>query len=1046
MKKALLAALVIVLIVLGTLLVAPAFVDWNSYRQDVAVAIARATGRQVTIAGDLNLSVLPLPRLTVKRIGVASIDGAIEPEMLRIGELHMELALAPLMAGRIAVRSLSLIDPVLTLETTADGRDNWNFVPVERDTLPGRLAAGLSVDSVSVSNGRLVWRAAGAVPRRLDAVDATVSLGRPAGASRIQATAVFKGVPYRLTASVGRFERDRMAAVSGAIDFGGGIGTLAATGRLSADLRSASGTVQLAATDAERLGLLLAGGEAPMLPAWKVAADSTFTFGRDTVSLHDIAVTYGDIRGTGEARLVLDGIPALDAHLVVGTMQIDDVVTELQGRSPRGDQGGTEQTRWSWAGPVSGFMADLDLSVRAARWRGGVIRNIGAAVKLGPEGTVIERMAMTLPGGTDVTLSAAFTGGASGPRWDGDLAVISDNLRGALIWAGMAADELPADRLRSFSLTSRIAATPDAVHLTSIAGRLDATRMNGAATIARRARPSFGVRLHLDQFELDAYLPRWMRTDVSDGAEGGGLIPTAGRFDANLAVSVGTLILGGRSASQAVLDARLFDGNVLLRKLSIADLGGGALTVSGTVDDVDEQPRGDLEVSLDVDDAERFARFMKVRPGTYASRVGGFRLGARATGTISKAAVAGTLDIAGGRIQAEGTVRRRAGTTGFEFAVAADHADADKVLDLFAPDRPPGRSGAIAMTFALSGTADTLKIRDLDATLGDMKIAGRIDVDYRGDRPAAIVALTAGRLDLVRLLPALPDFADDTALASRRGSARWSREAFDLSALRGLDLDLTLHSGTVQRDALRLDGFELRTDLSNGVLTIERLTGRLFEGEIEASGRIDTSVSPPEIMVAIAGRDIAARPAFAALAALDRLDGPISFSLALSAKGQDPYDLVTSVGGTATLSGNLRARRRGDESIPAGAVGDAADMLLKAFAGSTAELSGRLRIESGTVRTGDLLLDAGSMRTMTVGAVDLSGWRIESTTTLRRGRDDANPPDLIAIFRGSLDDPIVELSGPAVDEDDDDAPPPEAAPVLPVEPVAPTPIDLDAGP
>ncbi len=1046
MKKALLAALVIVLIVLGTLLVAPAFVDWNSYRQDVAVAIARATGRQVTIAGDLNLSILPLPRLTVKRIGVASIDGAVEPEMLRIGELHMELALAPLIAGRIAVRSLSLVDPVLTLETTADGRDNWNFVRVERDTLPGRLAAGLSVDSVFVSNGRLVWRAAGAEPRRLDAVDATVSLGRSAGVSRMQASAVFKGVPYHLTASVGRFERDRMAAVSGAIDIGGGVGTLAVTGRLSADLRSASGTVQLTATDAERLRLLLAGGEGPMLPAWKAAADSTFTFGRDAVSLHDIAVTYGDIRGTGEARLVLDEIPALDGHLVVGMMQIDDVVTELQGRPPRGDKGGARQTGWSWAGPVSGFMADLDLSVRAARWRGGVIRNIGASVKLGPDGTVIERMAMTLPGGTDVTLSAAFSGGASGPRWDGDLAVISDNLRGALIWAGTAADELPADRLRSFSLTSRIAVTPDAVHLTNIAGRLDATRMNGAATIARRARPSFGVRLDLDQFELDAYLPRRILTDDSEGREGGRRLPMAGRFDANLAVSVGTLTLGGQSASQAVLDARLFDGNVLLRKLSIADLGSGALTVSGTIDDVDEQPRGDLEVSLDVGDAERFGRFMKLQPGTYASRVGGFRLGARATGTIEKVSVAGTLDIAGGRARAEGTVTRGTGATGFEFVVSAQHTDADTVIALFAPDRPPGESGAIAMTFALSGTADTLKIRDLDATLGDMKVAGRVDVDYRGDRPAAIVALTAGRLDLVRLLPAVPGYADDTALPTRRGSARWSREAFDLSALRGLDLDLTLHSGTVQRDALRLDGFELRSELSNGVLTVERLTGRLFEGEIEASGRIDASVSPPEIVVAIAGRDIAARPALAALVALDRLDGPISFSLAFSARGQDPYDVVSSMRGSATLSGNLRARRRGDESIPAGAVGNAADLLLKAFAGSTAEMSGLLRIENGILRTGDLLLDAGSVRAMTTGAVDLSAWRIDSTTTLRRGQDNAEPPELVAVFRGPLEDPIVELSGPAVDEGDDDAPPPEAAPVVPVEPVAPTPIDLESGP
>ncbi len=1035
LKKALVFVLAIVLVSLGILLVAPFFIDWNSYRRDVAAAIAETTGRKVTIAGDLDLSILPLPHLTVRRVGVASIGGAIDPEMLRIGELRMELAVAPLMTGRIVVRSLSLIDTAVTLETTAGGRHSWDFTPAGPGRTPGGLASGISVDTVSVSNGSLSWRTAGAEPRQLDAIEATLTMAGLAGAIRVQGSAVFKAVPFRLRADVGRLGTDGLAPVSAAIDIAGGAGTLAATGRAKLQEQWAGGTIRLTAPDAERLGAALAGASAPAIPAWNIAAESTFTADRDTVALHDIAVTYGEIRGTGQAELALGDVPALAAEIHVGTMDLDDLLAAADTGRPLDGQHGDSRLAWGSVRPPESFTADLDLSVRAARWRGGVIRDIGTSVRLAPQGIVIERMAAKMPGGTDVTLSAIAKQGEAGPRLDGDLAVISDNLRGALVWAGAAEDELPSDRLRSFSFTSRISATTDAVHLANIAARLDATRMTGAATIARQARPSFGLRLELDRLGLDAYLPRWMHDEDGTGRKARGGFPAAGRFDANLNLSIGNLTLGGKTASRVALDAQLFDGDVLLRKLSIGDLGGAALAVSGRIGDLAGTPGGDLEIVLEASDTERFAGFMEVRPGTIAQRLGRFRLDARASGTPGKAAVKGTLGIAGGEVRAEGTLSRLDGNTGFDFAVAASHPDSDRVLSLLAPGRPRGEIGAMAITFGLAGTADALTIRNLDAALGDMEVAGRIDAELGGGRPKAVAALTAGLLDLEGLLPAAPRPYGDTGTPARRGSARWSRETIDLSALRALDLDLTLRSGTVLHREIRVDGLDLRAGLANGVLTVDRITGSLFGGNIEASGRIDAA--GPGISITVSGHDIAARRTFDAIAAIDRLDGPMSFSLSLSGTGRSPFDLVSSLSGHGVFSGTLQAQRRGNEPIPVGAAGDAIDTLLKAFSDAPAVLSGNLRIENGTARTDNLLLDGGGVQALTLGAAEIPGWRIDSTTALRRNQDDGDLPDLVVRLSGPLDDPAVQLSGPAVGGDPDEAPAPDATPVIPVEPVAP---------
>ena len=49
---------------------------------------------------------------------------------------------------------------------------------------------------------------------------------------------------------------------------------------------------------------------------------------------------------------------------------------------------------------------------------------------------------------------------------------------------------------------------PDAVQITDINLRLDASTATGGLAIALRERPGFGLRLDIDRLNLDAYLPK----------------------------------------------------------------------------------------------------------------------------------------------------------------------------------------------------------------------------------------------------------------------------------------------------------------------------------------------------------------------------------------------------------------------------------------------------------------------------------------------------------------------------------------------------------
>ena len=61
MKKALYVVGGLVVLLIVAALVAPSFVDVNRYKPEITAAVKQATGRDLTIGGDIELTILPSP-------------------------------------------------------------------------------------------------------------------------------------------------------------------------------------------------------------------------------------------------------------------------------------------------------------------------------------------------------------------------------------------------------------------------------------------------------------------------------------------------------------------------------------------------------------------------------------------------------------------------------------------------------------------------------------------------------------------------------------------------------------------------------------------------------------------------------------------------------------------------------------------------------------------------------------------------------------------------------------------------------------------------
>lgn len=118
--------------------------DWNRARPWINQRVGEATGRPFAINGDLVLQWespeaetgwrrwVPWPRLQAQDITLGNSDwGKSGPHLAEIRRLTFSLNPLPLLNHTIRIPTLELDGPVLSLERTADGKNNWTLAAAD---------------------------------------------------------------------------------------------------------------------------------------------------------------------------------------------------------------------------------------------------------------------------------------------------------------------------------------------------------------------------------------------------------------------------------------------------------------------------------------------------------------------------------------------------------------------------------------------------------------------------------------------------------------------------------------------------------------------------------------------------------------------------------------------------------------------------------------------------------------------------------------------------------------------------------------------------
>jgi uncharacterized protein involved in outer membrane biogenesis len=672
------------------------------------------------------------------------------------------------------------------------------------------------------------------------------------------------------------------------------------------------------------------------------------------------------------------------------------------------------------------IQANLSIQIESLVLHGKPLEGVSLSADLANGELTLNQATAQLPGDADVGLFGFLSARDGNPRFEGQVETRAKDLGPVLAWA-MPGVAVPAAVLKDFSFKTPLVVDGNYAQLTGIVAAAGGTKLTGAMTVAMQARPSFGANLELDKIDLDALMPapapaKGNKAMAPSGAKaGGGASATPGAtaapaidlfaplkplttFDANVKLAVGSAVMHGLTARNIALDATLARGELTLRTLKVGNFAGLSAGVTGGLAGLDGIPTAkDLKITASTKDAGPLAKALALDLPVSPEALGAVSVNAAVSGSLLSPSVSANLGAMGGTVGLRGTlpVLALAGQD-LRLGLSARHGDLAGLLRRLGADyRPQGKVGGFDLTAQVTGNPQSIRVDNIAGKVGSVTTAGSLSLALEGAKPKALVNLALGPVDITPFLPAkraagLLDrgWGITRAPAAWAGpggnplmaavaavNSRWSKAPIDLAALNTMDAAVTATSPKVTFEGAVLENADLGAAVEGGVLTVERLTGRLFGGTLTAKA---TATSAGQLSAAgqIAGADLSkAGKALGSAAA-----GKINADFDVTARGRSEAEIVSSLGGKLNFSGrDLDAEAlsgSADAGFGLGGVVLALNQLGGVLGGpkqgkGLADVDAAFTIANGVATSSQLKAVTNVGVASGAGSVDLAAWTVD---------------------------------------------------------------------
>ncbi len=318
--------------------------DFNDYRDLVQQRMKAATGRDLVIAGDVDVSLSLSPRLTARQVSFRNAAWSDLPQMASLNEIEAEVDLLPLLSGEIRIKDVLLRGGQVVVETNKDGIGNWvldlapTTTPAPADS--ATTASGLPrIDRMTIEDVTLLYRDGETGAKQTLAVKQFAAEDAPGTGIKVAIKGAWNERPLELAGTVGAPRQFTEGPLP--LDLKGKLGDIALTLRgqigdptmfsdLSLDITSSGPS--LAA-----LGVIL-GIELPESAAYNLSTRLTGGGGKFTAA--EAVAKVGGSDAAGNLAIDTSGeVTDLTATLASQRLDFHDIGLDEGGSGPANSDG-----------------------------------------------------------------------------------------------------------------------------------------------------------------------------------------------------------------------------------------------------------------------------------------------------------------------------------------------------------------------------------------------------------------------------------------------------------------------------------------------------------------------------------------------------------------------------------------------------------------------------------------------------------------------------------------------------------------------------------
>ncbi len=158
--------LIIILVIMG-LIALPFIVDPNDYKQEISDQVEKATGRTLTLDGDIELSVFPWIALELGPLSLSNAKGFKAETFAKVDATQVRIKLMPLLSKQLEMDTIVLDGLVLNLEKNKAGKTNWDDLSSSddaatesdnsQDDSTGPALGSISIAGIQLTNANILW-------------------------------------------------------------------------------------------------------------------------------------------------------------------------------------------------------------------------------------------------------------------------------------------------------------------------------------------------------------------------------------------------------------------------------------------------------------------------------------------------------------------------------------------------------------------------------------------------------------------------------------------------------------------------------------------------------------------------------------------------------------------------------------------------------------------------------------------------------------------------------------------------------------------------